>query len=64
LRNRLDYILVSANLVSSLTGGGVFRKGLWGTRVTTPTNWATYQEMTTQEEQASDHAAVYVDLTL
>jgi endonuclease/exonuclease/phosphatase family metal-dependent hydrolase len=64
LRNRLDYILVSKNLVGSVTGGGVFRRGLWGSRKTRPTNWETYGEMTASEEGASDHAAVYIDLSL
>jgi len=64
LRNRLDYILISQSLQSSFKGGGVFRKGLWGTRLTRPTNWATYTDITQSSEQASDHAAVFVDLNI
>ena len=64
LRNRFDYILISQSLRSSFTRGGVFREGLWGTRVTRPTNWITYPEMTESSEQASDHAAVFVDLNI
>ena len=64
LRNRLDYILLSQSLVPAFTGGGVFRDGLWGTRVTRPTQWSTYPEMTNSSEQASDHAAVFVDLDI
>lgn len=64
LRNRFDYILISQSLRTSFTGGGIFRKGLWGTRVTRPTNWTTYAEMTKSSEQASDHAAVFVDLNI
>ncbi|MHC4570894.1 MAG: endonuclease/exonuclease/phosphatase family protein [Planctomycetota bacterium] len=64
LRNRLDYILISQSLQPSFTGGGVFREGLWGTRVTRPTNWATYPDMTQSSGQASDHAAVFVDLDI
>ena len=64
LGNRLDYIFVSQSLQPFVTGGGVFRCGLWGTRKTRPTNWLTYPEMTEGVEQASDHAAVYVDLNL
>jgi hypothetical protein len=30
-RNRLDYILLSPELADVATGGGIFRKGLWGT---------------------------------
>jgi len=64
LRNRLDYILISRSLVPFFTGGGVFRKGLWGSRKTRPTNWVTYSEMTESMEQASDHAAVFIDLNI
>ncbi len=64
LRNRLDYILISKSLVPNYTGGGVFRKGLWGTRKTRPTNWDTYPELTKSSEQASDHAAVFIDINL
>lgn len=64
IRNRLDYILISQSLRRSFMRGGVFREGLWGTRVTRPTNWATYQDMRQSSEQASDHAAVFVDLNI
>ncbi len=64
IRNRLDYILISKSLESRFRGGGVFRKGLWGTRQTRPTDWETYEEMTNSSEQASDHALIYVDLDL
>jgi hypothetical protein len=55
---------VSNSLVPAVVGGGVFRKGLWGERITRPTEWETYPEMTRSEEQASDHGAVYLDLNL
>jgi len=64
LRNRFDYILLTRNLLPSFLGGGLFRKGLWGTRSTRPTAWETYQDMNDATEQASDHAVVYVDLYL
>ncbi len=65
ISNRLDYILLSPDLVPKVAGGAVFRKGLWGsTRKTRPTAWETYPEMTVGNEQASDHAAIYVDLNL
>jgi endonuclease/exonuclease/phosphatase family metal-dependent hydrolase len=63
LRNRLDYILISRSLLP-ITGGMVFRKGLWGTRVTPPTEWTPYPDITKSSEQASDHAAVFVDLNI
>jgi endonuclease/exonuclease/phosphatase family metal-dependent hydrolase len=64
LRNRFDYILLTQNLIPSFLGGGLFREGLWGTRKTRPTEWATYQEMTRSSEQASDHAVVYIELNI
>lgn len=64
LRDRLDYIFISKSLQPFFTGGALFRKGLWGSRVTRPTNWDTYPEMTTSVEQASDHAAVFIDLNI
>jgi hypothetical protein len=42
LRNRLDYIFISQSLQPYYAGGRVFRKGLWGSRVTRPTHWETY----------------------
>jgi endonuclease/exonuclease/phosphatase family metal-dependent hydrolase len=62
LRNRLDYIFISKSLEPLVTGGGLFRKGLWGGRVTRPTAWETYPEMNRSAEQASDHAVVFLDL--
>jgi endonuclease/exonuclease/phosphatase family metal-dependent hydrolase len=64
IRNRLDYILISQSLVPFFSGGRIFRKGLWGTRKTRPDKWPTYAEMTESSQQASDHAAIYVDLNL
>lgn len=64
IRNRLDYIFVSRSLENVFKAGGIFRKGLWGTRQTRPTDWDTYSEMTRSNEQASDHAAVFIDLDM
>jgi endonuclease/exonuclease/phosphatase family metal-dependent hydrolase len=64
LGNRLDYIFISKSLERGVTGGGLFRKGVWGSRKTRPTDWETYPEMSGQWEQASDHAAVYLDLDI
>ena len=64
IHNRLDYIFISRNLDTSFRSGGVFRKGLWGSRKTRPDRWTTYAEMTCSAEQASDHAAVFIDLDL
>ena len=64
IRNRLDYIFISQSLSNLVTGGTIFRQGLWGSRKSRPTNWATYPEMQRSEDQASDHALVYIDLNL
>ena len=64
IRNRLDYIFISASLRHAFHGGSVFRTGLWGTRLTRPDAWPTYADMTRSEEQASDHAAVFIDLDI
>jgi len=64
IRNRLDYIFISDSLRDKYTGGGLFRKGLWGSRASRPTNWETYTEMENSSQQASDHAAVFVDLDI
>ncbi|NED96818.1 endonuclease/exonuclease/phosphatase family protein [Phytoactinopolyspora alkaliphila] len=62
IRSRLDYILISHSLQPAFRSGHVFRKGLWGIRKTRPTAWDTYPEMTAAIHQASDHAAVVIDL--
>jgi endonuclease/exonuclease/phosphatase family metal-dependent hydrolase len=64
LTNRIDYILISKSLKPFFAGGGVFRKGLWGKKTTKPTKWDIYQDITKSSEQASDHAAVFVDLNI
>ena len=64
LRNRLDYILLSPSLVPKVTGGGVLRKGLWGSGKGKPKDWAIYDDITEPAQQASDHAAVFVDLKI
>ena len=64
LHNRLDYILISKSLLPNFTGGSVFREGLWGSRLTRPTAWQTYPEITASFEQASDHGAVFIDLNI
>ncbi|WP_433060604.1 endonuclease/exonuclease/phosphatase family protein [Dactylosporangium sp. CS-033363] len=66
ISNRLDYILLSPELAAKVTGGGVFRKGLWGSpeNKNPPKLWTTYKELTAAKHGASDHAAVWVDLDI
>lgn len=60
--NKIDYILLSPDLFSKIEAGGVFRRGMWpGTR---PVRWDVFPELTSPEQSASDHAAVWVDLQL
>ena len=66
LRNRLDYILLSPDLAAAATGGGVFRRGLWGnpSNLNKPQDWEIYPEITAGLHAASDHAAIFVDLDI
>jgi hypothetical protein len=64
LSERLDYVFISQSLQGAFQGGELFRKGLWGDRKSRPTNWDTYAEMQDSTQQASDHAAVHVDLNI
>jgi endonuclease/exonuclease/phosphatase family metal-dependent hydrolase len=61
-RNKLDYVLLSPALFARATGGGIFRKGVWGGR--RGTLWPIYDTMTKAVHAGSDHAAVYADLDL
>ncbi|CUR54925.1 Endonuclease/exonuclease/phosphatase [metagenome] len=59
---KIDYVLLSPALFSRVVGGGVFRKGVWhGNRTADP--WDLFPSLTREEDQASDHAAIYADLT-
>lgn len=58
--NKIDYILLSPELFRRVTGGGVFRKGVWGGAH--GTLWPIYPEMTKAVEAASDHAALWAEL--
>jgi endonuclease/exonuclease/phosphatase family metal-dependent hydrolase len=59
---RIDYILLSPALFAKATGGGIFRMGAWaGTKGTL---WPHYDTLTEASEAASDHCAIFADLTL
>ncbi|MGA9161041.1 MAG: endonuclease/exonuclease/phosphatase family protein [Actinomycetota bacterium] len=66
LRNRLDYIFVSQPLAGLVVGGGIERHGLWGDPETRgrPKNWEIYGDIGSVHDSASDHAAIFVDITL
>ncbi len=62
-RNKIDYLLLSPGLFRRVTGGGVFRKGVYhGSRTRDP--WEIYPTLTADVHAASDHAAIYADLEL
>ncbi|HEY4162577.1 MAG TPA: endonuclease/exonuclease/phosphatase family protein [Dongiaceae bacterium] len=60
--NKIDFILLSPELWKRVTGGGVFRKGVWGGK--NGTLFPHYPEITKAEEAASDHAAIWAELNL
>lgn len=60
--NKIDYMLLSPSLFQRVTGGGVFRKGMWpGVQ---PPRWVTYPELTRPVHAGSDHACLFVDVNL
>jgi endonuclease/exonuclease/phosphatase family metal-dependent hydrolase len=60
--NKIDYILLSPELMAHVTGGGVFRKGAWpGVR---PQKWDKYVEMKEPIHAASDHAAIWAEINV
>jgi endonuclease/exonuclease/phosphatase family metal-dependent hydrolase len=64
LRTRFDYILLSRSLERAFAGGAIVRRGLWGSQKARPEGWVTYPEISAGHQSASNHAAVYVDLSL
>ena len=60
--NKIEYILLSPALYQRMTGGGVFRKGVWaGTRAK---RWSMYKTIKEESRAASDHAAIWAELDL
>jgi len=60
--NKIDYILLSPELWGKVTAGGVWRKGVWGGK--NGTLFPHYEEMTNSAQAASDHAAIWADISL
>ncbi len=58
--NKIDYVLLSPTLFGRVSGGGVFRKGVWGGK--NGTLWPIYDTMTKTAHAASDHAALWADI--
>ncbi len=59
---KIDYILLSPALFQRVNAGGVFRRGVWGGK--NGTLFSHYPEITTREQAASDHAAMWADIQI
>lgn len=60
--SKLDYILLSPQLFSKVSAAGYERRGMWGG--TNGTLWPHFPEVEKDIHAASDHAALWVDITL
>lgn len=60
--NKIDYILMSPELFRKTQSGSIFRKGVWGG--TKGTLFPHYDTITTAEEAASDHAAIWAEIDI
>ncbi|HVO16349.1 MAG TPA: endonuclease/exonuclease/phosphatase family protein [Alphaproteobacteria bacterium] len=60
--NKIDYILLSPALFARVTGGGIFRDGVWGGK--NGTLFPHLPTITKASEAASDHAAIWAELAL
>jgi endonuclease/exonuclease/phosphatase family metal-dependent hydrolase len=61
-RSKIDYVLLSPSLWARTTGGGIFRKGVWGGK--RGVLWPIYDTMTQAVHAGSDHACIYADIDL
>ena len=59
-RDKIDYLLLSPELFERMTGGGIWRKGVWGPGKRPA--WEVYPEMISSQQAASDHAALWCDV--
>ena len=60
--NKIDYIMLSPALFNRVTGGGVFREGIFAG--TTGTKFPHFPEIKKPIHSASDHAAVFGDFDM
>lgn len=61
-KNKIDYVLLSPELMAKVQGGGVFRTGMWpGVQ---PQKWDKYEEMEEPFHAASDHAAIWAEIDI
>jgi endonuclease/exonuclease/phosphatase family metal-dependent hydrolase len=59
---KIDYILLSPALFAAVDRGGIFRKGVWGGK--NGTLFPHYPEITKAVEAASDHAAIWAEISI
>ncbi|QDU42862.1 Endonuclease/Exonuclease/phosphatase family protein [Symmachiella dynata] len=64
LPKRFDYIYISQSLRQAYNGGGIFRDGLFCSLQSQNLRWPNYPDLTQENEQASDHACVFIDLNI
>jgi Endonuclease/Exonuclease/phosphatase family len=60
--SKIDYLLLSPTLRARATAAGIFRKGVWGG--VHGTLFPHFETIEAEHQAASDHAALYVDITL
>lgn len=60
--SKLDYILLSPDLYSTVQAGGVERRGMWGG--VNGTLWPHFPEIKSELDAASDHAALWAELLI
>ncbi len=62
LNDKIDYVLLSPALFARVTAGGIFRQGVWhGPQTANP--WTMYPTLTAAVHAASDHAAIWAELS-
>jgi endonuclease/exonuclease/phosphatase family metal-dependent hydrolase len=62
-KDKIDYLLLSPALHKKVVAGGVNRKGVWHSE-RARVKWDLLPTLTDEEEAASDHAAIWVELSL
>jgi len=62
-KDKFDYLLLSPELFGTVTLAGLNRSGVWhGPKIKNP--WQMLDTLTTPEQAASDHAAIWADVAL
>jgi len=57
--NKIDYLLLSPDLMSRVSTGAILRTGVFSAS----DRWPMLPTITTKAEQASDHAAIWAEIT-